>query len=174
MLRPGNPARDPDYGCAGRDRPDNDRPGADFCALPDPDGTKDNSAGPEDNAVLDGRVALDILERCAAQHHPHIDEDIVADLGSLADNDPHAMVDDYPPADHGTGMDLNSREEPADVGDEPGTEFQVMGPEPVGPPVEPEGMESRVTDEDFKGGAGGGISGKRWPAYLPGGGQKPW
>ena len=102
-----------------------------------------------------------------AQHHPHVDEDVVSHLRCLADNDPHPVVDDHPPADHGSGMDLNSRKEPADMGDKPGPEFQVVGLEPVGPPVEPEGVEPRVADEDLKRGAGGGVPGKDCPYVFP-------
>ena len=56
-------------------------------------------------------MALDILECCTAKHHPHVDEDVIPNLGCFTNNDTHPMIDDHPAADYRTGMDFNTREE---------------------------------------------------------------
>ena len=112
-------------------------------------------------------MPLDVFERGPAQHHAHVDQHIVAHFSSLADHDAHAVVDDHPAADNGTGMDLDPREEAADVGDEPGPELEVMGPEPVRPAVEPEGMEPRVAEEDLGRRACSRVLRKNGPDIFP-------
>ena len=49
-----------------------------------------------------------------------VEQAVVPDLGGLADDDAHAVVDDQAAANLGAGVDLNPRPEPAPLGDGPG------------------------------------------------------
>ena len=49
----------------------------------------------------------------AAQSHAVVDQAVVADLGSLADDDAHAVVHHQAAADLRAGMDLDPRPEAA-------------------------------------------------------------
>ena len=57
-----------------------------------------------------GGVPLDPLHRAAAEGDPVVEHHVVADLGGLADDDAHAVVDEEPVPDDGTGMDLDPRD----------------------------------------------------------------
>src|SRR5208337_4312589 len=166
-FRPGDPSRDPDNRCTRRHGADDHGSRPHLRALPDPYRAEDYRTGTDDHVLFNRGVALDILKGSTPEHHAHVDEDIVADFRSFSYDDPHAVVDDHAAPDLRPGMDLDTGQEPADMGDEPGPEFQVMGPEPVRPAVEPEGMEPGVAEEDLEGGAGGGILGKDCPDIFP-------
>ena len=91
---------------------------------------------------------LILAERAAAERHAVVDHDVVADLGGLADDHAHAVVDEEPPADGRAGMDLDAGEEPGQLGDQPGREPQRrVSPQPVRQPVEPDRVQAGVGEE---------------------------
>jgi hypothetical protein len=54
-------------------------------------------------------VTLAPREAGAAQGHALVDRHVVAHLGRLTDHDPHPMIDEQPPPDPGSRMDLHPR-----------------------------------------------------------------
>ena len=60
-----------------------------------------------------------------AQDRALVERDVFADLGGLADDDTHAVIDEAAGADHRARMDLNARQKPGDVSQKPGRKFQA-------------------------------------------------
>src|SRR4030043_254745 len=94
-------------------------------------------------------MAFFSFKRSAAQHHAFINQAVVADLGGLPDYPPHPMVDEESPADFCTGMDLNSCEPTAEMGNQTGSCKPSPLIEGMGNTVEPNGMEARITEKNF-------------------------
>jgi hypothetical protein len=59
------------------------------------------------------------------------------------------MVDKESPADFCTGMDLNSREPPAKMGNQACGRKPFLSIEEMGNAVEPDRMEARITEKNF-------------------------
>ena len=58
-------------------------------------------------------------QRGTAERHALVERDIVTDLRSFADHHPHAVIDEYPPSDACSGVDLNAGEHTANMRNEP-------------------------------------------------------
>ncbi len=97
-----------DHGGVVRHRVDHHRAGADLGVVADGDVAEDLRAGADHDVVADGGVALAALFARAAQRDALVEQNVVADLGGLADHHAHAVVDEAAPSDHGAGMDLDS------------------------------------------------------------------
>ena len=63
-------------------------------------------------------MALAVRQTRAAKRYALIDRAAVADLRRFADNDARTMIDEDPLADASRRMDLDSRKEARDVGQE--------------------------------------------------------
>ena len=74
----------------------------------------------DQHVVADGGMALAVVLAGAAQGDAVVDQAVVADLGGLADDDAHAVVDDQAAADRGAGVDLNAGPEAGPLGDSAG------------------------------------------------------
>ena len=123
-------------------------------------------AGSYDAAVFDRRVALDADLRAgidgrrdAAQRDAVIKRDVVADDGGLADHHAGPVVDDEPAADLRARMDLDGRQNLADVGDEPRQQAGGMPPQPMAQPIEQQRMEARIAQYDLEPAPGRRIAG---------------
>ncbi len=80
-----------------------------------------------------------------------VERHVIADLRRLANDHPHAVIDEKLAADLRSGMDFNPGQEPADVRYETPKEKKLVTPEPVGDAVDPEGMKSRIAEDDLQG-----------------------
>ena len=65
-------------------------------------------------------MALASLLAGAAQRHALVEHHVVADLGRLADDDAHAVVDEEALADLRAGVNLDAGDQTAEVGDQRG------------------------------------------------------
>ena len=83
-----------------------------------------------------------------------IDEAVVSDLGGLADDETHAVVDDQALADSGAGVDLDPGAAAAGLGDQAGQKVQPVGVAPVGPAVAAHGLQAGIEQQHLQGGAG--------------------
>src|SRR5262249_44948021 len=84
-----------------RRRGDHYGAGANPAATPNSHGADDRRAGADHDLVLDRGMAFLLLQARATQRHALVDEDVVADLGSLTNHHAHAMIDKEPPANDG-------------------------------------------------------------------------
>ena len=94
----------------------------------------------------------------AAEGDALVEHDVVADLGGLADDDAHAVIDEQPFADPSGWVDLDAGQRPVQVRDDACE--QVLAPlvEAVGDPVDLAGMKSGVAEDDFEIASGGRVT----------------
>jgi len=104
---------------------------------------------PTDHHVAsERRVPLALAPRGPAERHAVVERRIVADLGRLADHDPHPVVDEHPPPDRRPRVDLDPREESADVRDEAREPFEPAAPQRIRDRAVPrERMETRIAGQ---------------------------
>ena len=111
-------------------------------------------------------MALAVVLAGAPQGDPVVEQAVVADLGRLADDDAHAVVDDQPPADLRAGVDLNSRPAAAPLAHQPGQEEEPVPVEKVGKPVVDERVHARVEQKNLQPAPGRRIAGLIGPQGL--------
>src|SRR5690606_38853914 len=70
-------------------------------------------------------------------------------LFRTADDHAHAVIDEEAGAQLRPRVDLNARQEPADVGDDPGQNVAPAAVEPVGDSVDLDGVEARIGQDDL-------------------------
>src|SRR5262245_21504658 len=112
-----------------RDVLQDDRPGANAGSLANRDRAQDRGADAKDGIRLDRRVAFTTLLARTAEGDTLVHGHVVADGGSLTDDDAHAMVDEDPFADSGAGMNLDAGDEPAELRQEAGRKEQSFLPQ---------------------------------------------
>ena len=103
--------------------------------------------------VSQGGVALALILSGAAQGHILIQGAEIPDLGGLADDHAHAMVDKESPADFGRRVDLDPGLFPGALGNEPGQKFQIVPVKPVCPAMGPHRLKSGIKKKYFQPGA---------------------
>ena len=95
-----------------------------------------------------------------------IEQAIIPDLGSLSNDDSHAVIDDQPPPDPGAGMDLDAREVAGDLRIEPGQKPQMVLPQPMAHPVKDGGVNAGVKQKDLQPAPGRRVPGLIGPQGL--------
>ena len=150
-FHPGDPARNADDGAVVGDRLDNHGPRADPNVVADSDRSQDDRAHAEGHPVADGRMALPaLLLPRSAQRDALVDQDVVADLRRSADDHARSVVDEEPLADAGAGVDLDPRQKPRNLGEEPRHEAEPLLPDPVGKAVEKDRVETWIAGDDLQ------------------------
>ena len=127
-------------GGARRHRFDHHRPGADLDLVTHGDIAQYHGVGPDHDAVANGGVALGTFRRSASEDCTLVHQHIVANLCGLANDDPRAVVDEEPPSNVRTRMDLNAGHEPAEMRQQAGQRDVVPLPQAVCGPVQPAGV----------------------------------
>src|SRR5204863_7803824 len=84
-------------------------------------------------------------ERGPAEGDALVDGAVVADLGGLADDDAHAVVDEDAAADLRAGMDLDAGEEARDVRDPARHPVKALRAPPGGPAMHHDRVQAGVT-----------------------------
>ncbi|CAL9066459.1 unnamed protein product, partial [Musa banksii] len=158
VLPPYEPGRVPDDRGPRGHVDEDDGPGTDLGPLPYPDVAEDGSAGSDEDAVADLRVAVADGLAGAAECDVVEDGDVVADHGGLADDDAGGVVEEDALADAGGGVDVDG-ENVGDAGLEgEGEGAAVLGPEKVGHAVSLDGEEALVVEEAVGEGDAGGVA----------------
>ncbi|MEJ0010019.1 MAG: hypothetical protein WDN72_05585 [Alphaproteobacteria bacterium] len=103
------PRGDADHGRVRRHVAHDDRIGAERAPCPTVTGPSTLRAGADDDIGLDGRVALAVGERRAAERDVMVDGDVVADDRCFADDDAQPVVDEEALADHRAGVGSRCR-----------------------------------------------------------------
>ncbi len=101
-----------------------------------------------------------LLQGDAAQHHPFVHQHVIADLCCLPDHHPHAVINEKAPSNASPRMNLDARQETADMGDETGQEQESSPPEEVSETVEPDSVQARIAGQHFRQAAGSRVLGK--------------
>lgn len=113
-------------------------------------GSQHGGARAHDDMVAQGRVALTPGQLGAAQRDAVIQHHIIADDRRLPDHRAHAMVNEQPPADDGAGMNLNPRQPPRQLRDEPRCAQPSPNPQAVGQPVRHDGMHPGIEQQHLR------------------------
>ena len=145
-MRPGTPTTVEWSG----DRANHHRTGPDFHVVADPYVAEHLGARADHHVVAQRGVALALLLAGAAQRHALVEQHVVADLGGLADDHAHAVVDEEAPADGGARVDLDARQAAADLREEPRKSAHPPAVELVRHPVHQDRMETRVAEDDLE------------------------
>ena len=119
-------------------------------AVPHLEGTQHLGSAADQHIVADRRMALALVLAGAAQRNTVVKQDIVADLGSLTDDNAHAVVDHKAPADLGSGVDLNAGALPVPLGLKPRQKEQLMLIEKMRDPMPDDGVDARIEQEDLQ------------------------
>ena len=117
-------------------------------------------AGADGDVVPECRVALAALEAGAAQRHPLVEGDAVADHGGLADHHAGAVVDEELPADHRRRVDLDPGHRAGQVGDRARQHRHAGLHQRVRGAVGQQRLHAGPAAEDLEGGdaLGGGVA----------------
>ena len=111
-------------------------------------------------------MALSLVLSGTAQGDAVINQAVVANLGGLANNDPHAVVNDKAAANPGARVDLNPRPHPAPLAYQPGQKLQAAHIEKVGDAVIYGGVYARVEQKNLQAAPGRRIAGLIGPQGL--------
>jgi hypothetical protein len=103
-------------------------------------------------------MPLGAMKARAAECHTLQDVAVVADLRRLADDNAHAVVDEQAFAYRRAGMDLDARDEAAEVGDRAGDDGQAGLVKSVRHAVQLAGVEAGIRKHDFDSAAGGRVA----------------
>jgi len=123
---------------------DDDGVGPDARVRPDGDRPEDLCPRADDDVVFQRWMALHLDQVNAAQGDVMVEQDVVADLGRLADDRAHAVVDDKAAADARAGVDFDAGEEAAELRHEAAEKVKVPPPQAVGQAVKPERVQPWV------------------------------
>src|SRR4051812_29999382 len=107
--------------------------------------------------VTQCRMPLTLLFSRSAERHTLVYQNVVADLGRLADHHPRTVIDEEPSADGRPGVNLNPGEEPANLRDQTGQQRNSGTVETVSQTVQQDRMKSGITKHDLKHTLGGRI-----------------
>src|ERR1044072_4086001 len=86
------------------------RAGADPAMTSDDHRTEDGGAAKNRHGIFDGRMAVDALRRRAAKSDALVNRHLVANLGGLADNHAHAVIDEESSPYGRAGVNLDTGE----------------------------------------------------------------
>src|SRR5215469_3911117 len=145
---------------------------ADAGALADAERSKYLRVRTDNNAVAEGRMTLFLTQRGPAERHALIKRAVVADFGGLADNNPHAMINEYAAADASAGVNFNPSQHPADVRSEPPCQKPTSLPQEMSEAMPDQGVEPGIAQHHFEAGPGGGIPSQSGVYFFPQGFQK--
>src|SRR6185369_15133254 len=153
-----HPSRNTDNRGIIRDRFHDDGVGTDFCPLPYCKRTKNLGAGADHHVVQQRRMTFDLVPGNTAQGNSVVEGHIIAYLGRLAYDNPHAVINKKLSTDLGARMDFDTGQETADMRGKAAEEEELVDPEPVGDTIEPKRMQAGIAKYDLQHISGGRIA----------------
>src|SRR5690606_7379446 len=115
-------------------------------------------AGSHYHAVLQRRMALALVPAGAAQGHALVQSHVIADLGGFPYHYAHAVVDEETPPHLCSGVDLDTGQPAAQVGQHARQQAGVAQPEPMCETVEPDSVQSRIAQQHLPLAAGSRVT----------------
>jgi hypothetical protein len=98
-----------------------------------------------------GGMAFDPCEGPSTEGDAVVDHHVLADLRGLTNHHTHAVVDEEPAADRGTGMYFDAGPGPPQLGEQPCRKPQARClPQPVGQPMDPDGVQTGIGEKVLK------------------------
>lgn len=118
----------------------------------------DSSTCSQDYPIAYRRVALALFIGARSQSDIVIHQHVIAYDGCLADYDAHPMIDKETTPDRGTWMDFNASGGAREIRPHARNQSEIVRPEPVGHPVRPDCVNSRISEKDFQAAPRGRIA----------------
>ena len=103
-------------------------------------------------------MALAFVPAGAAQGHPVIQGDVIADLCGFTDHHPHAVVDKEPTTNLGTRVDFNTGQPAGKRGNNARQLLEVAPPQAMGQTVKQHRMQAGIVEQHFQ-----RVAGRRVP-----------
>src|SRR5436190_11353546 len=94
-------------------------------------------------------MPLAALAAGAAQRDALVQQNVVADDGGFADHHARAVINEEPAPDCRAGVNLDLREEAADLREDTRQQRDVPAIESMGESVRQDSVESRIAEEDL-------------------------
>ncbi len=120
-----------DNRCIWRHFPQHNGIPADTHVIPDRERSKHLRACTHQHMIAERRMALALMLACAAQGYAVINVAIVADFGSLPNNNAHAVVDKQAFANLSAGVNLNPRQPAAKLRNRSGERAHAVRVQPM-------------------------------------------
>jgi hypothetical protein len=99
-----------------------------------------------------------LVEACAAERDPLIDDAVIADLRRLADYDAETVVDKDTPANFCARVNFDARQHPTQMRDKASQPIKMSIPQAMSQAMRHEGMQAWIAREDFELAARGRVS----------------
>jgi len=109
------------------------------------------------DVIAKRRMPLALLLASAAQRHSLVKQHVVADLSRFPDHDAGAMVYEEPPPDGRARMNFDAGQEAAELGDQARQQGHTPAVQAMGQAVQQDGMQTRITEQNFRHALGGRI-----------------
>src|SRR5436190_21832211 len=129
---------------------DDHRASSNFYMISDLNITKNFRACPDHHVIPQRRMAFSLFFTGTSKSHALIEQDIIADLRCFPNHNSGAVVDKEATPNPRTGVNLNSCKESADLRDYARYQRYLTQIQPVCQPVQQNGMEARITQNDFQ------------------------
>ena len=123
--------------------------GGDLGVVGDLEGAENFGARAHQDVVAEGGVTLADVLAGTTEGHTLVEGAVVPDLGGLADDDAHTVVDEQTLADGRTGVDLNTRCRASKLADGTGREIVLRQVELVRHAVGENGVYARIQEQDL-------------------------
>src|SRR5262249_22848060 len=137
---------------------EDDRIGADPRIGAYDDRSENFRAGADDDAGFQSRMALAVNELRSAERDALIERHVIADLGRLADDGAHAVIDENPLSDDRTRMNFDPRQPAAQMRNEPREHGEISLPETMRQAMDEDGMNAGIGQQDLEPRPGGRIA----------------
>src|ERR1700743_507183 len=124
---------------------------ANLDVVTDHDTAQNFRAGSDHHVVADRRMAFPLLVAGPAECNTLVDQNVVANFRSLADNNARTVIDEKTPPDLRSRVDFNAGQKTRNLRDEPRNDRDVRLVQPMRETVQQNGVEAGVTEEDFNG-----------------------
>jgi hypothetical protein len=102
-------------------------------------------------------MALAMLFAGASEGHALVQQAVVADDAGFTDHHPHAVIDEHSMANLGTRVDFHPREKPGQLTQQPWQQGNLQPPQAVADPMNHQGVEAGIAEQDFQRASGRGI-----------------
>src|SRR5271166_2961359 len=132
-----------------RDLLDHDGVGADPAVVADFDRAQNLGSGANGHAVTDGGVSFPDFPTGAAEGDAVEDRDVLAHLSGFPDYHSGRVVDEQARAEHRTGMDFDTSQDPGEFSEHSRGQPGIAVPQPVADPVTPDGVHSWIGKDDL-------------------------
>src|SRR5262249_35120102 len=121
-----------------------------------------------DHAASERRMTLHLVPLRSPQRDAVIQRRVIADLGGLADDNAHAVVDEHPSTDRRAGVDLDAGEPATPMREPPSQPLETGSPQAMcDGPVPDQSVQAGIASEPFPRAPRGRVPVENHPDVFP-------